>query len=70
MTRDEMEAAWPWSPRPCDRARQQERINGIENYLFIGGDKLSVTQAAARLGVTRRTVQRYRASLRAIGAGR
>lgn len=43
---------------------RQRRLNGIEDYLFIGGDRLSAAKAAERLGVTRRTVQRYRAELR------
>jgi hypothetical protein len=32
--------------------------------LFIGGDRLSLTQAARRLGVTARTISRYRVVLR------
>jgi hypothetical protein len=38
----------------------------IEDYLFIGGDRLSARAAAERLGVTRRTVVRWRAALRSV----
>lgn len=44
--------------------RQPQRLVLIEDYLFIGGDRMSAAQAAERLGVTCRTVQRYRAELR------
>lgn len=46
-------------------ALQQERRQAlIEDYQFIGGHKMSARQAAARLGVSKRTVERYRAILR------
>ena len=70
MTRQQLAAACDWSLYPPAMARQSQRLDAIEDYLFIGGDKLSAAQAAIRLGVTRRTIQRYRAFLRAIGAGR
>jgi hypothetical protein len=41
------------------------REAGIENYLFIGGDRMSARQAAERLSVSMRTITRYRAVLRA-----
>jgi hypothetical protein len=62
----ELEARTEWSARPGVRARQLGRIANIEDYLFIGGDRLTIGQAAARLGVTARTVVRYRAALRAL----
>ena len=36
----------------------------LEDYQFIGGDKLSIREAAERLSVTPRTVVRYRERLR------
>jgi hypothetical protein len=59
MTRAEFEAALPG----C-RAR---RLDLIEDYLFIGGDKLSAARAAEGLGITARTVQGCRSALRAAG---
>ena len=50
--------------RMTGRVHRQRRLNGIEDYLFIGGDNMPAAKAAARLGVTERTVQRYRAELR------
>jgi hypothetical protein len=52
------------SPFPNGRACQFRRVYGIEDYLFIGGDRMSARQAAARLGVTPRTITRYRKVLR------
>jgi hypothetical protein len=49
---------------PNGRACQFRRVYGIEDYLFIGGDRMSARQAAARLGVTPRTITRYRKVLR------
>jgi response regulator of citrate/malate metabolism len=57
MSREELEAALPGTRRHC--------LDGIEDYLFIGGDRFSAQQAAERLGVTPRTIQRYRSVLRA-----
>jgi hypothetical protein len=51
--------------RPVIHAKM---LAGIEDYLFIGGDRMSQRQAAERLGVTMRTICRYRAYLRGIGA--
>ncbi len=39
----------------------------IEDYLFIGGPRITARTAAGRLGVTKRTIERYRAELRAAG---
>jgi len=53
--------------RPHLRQRpgpQRRRVYGIEDYLFIGGHQMSARQAALRLGVTPRTITRYRAVLR------
>lgn len=36
---------------------------GVENYLFIGGDNMTAAQAAERLGVSTKTIERYRATL-------
>ena len=45
-------------------ARMQQRLDRIENYVFIGGPRLTARQAAERLGVSRKTIERYRATLR------
>lgn len=44
------------------RNRRQARV---EDYQFIGGDTMAAGQAAARIGVSKRTIHRYRAALRA-----
>ena len=36
----------------------------LEDYQFVGGDKMSIREAAERLRVTTRTVVRYRERLR------
>lgn len=41
------------------------RASRIDDYLFIGGDRMSAAEAARRVGVSPRTVVRYRATLRA-----
>jgi predicted DNA-binding transcriptional regulator YafY len=58
MTRDEAAAYGRsvWS---------EIRASRIEDYLWIGGDRMSASQAARRIGVSQRTVVRYRATLRA-----
>lgn len=66
IDREALEAALIRSDWPRGRASQLRRINGIEDYLFIRGDRMSARAAAERLGVTRRTVQRYRAVIRAV----
>lgn len=38
-----------------------------EDYLFIGGPRMTDKAAAERLGVSERTVQRYRRELREAG---
>ena len=42
---------------------------GMDRYLLAGVDHLSVAQAAAVLGVNKRTINRYRALLRALRGG-
>lgn len=64
MTREELEAAFIRASTQQGQASQVRLVNGIENYLFIGGDHMSVAQAAQRLGVSVRTVARYRTALR------
>lgn len=39
----------------------------LEDYLFVGGHKMTPQQAAARLSVAVRTVVRYHATLRELG---
>jgi hypothetical protein len=53
----------PYGQIPPPRGPQAERI---EDYLFIGGDRLSARTAAERLGVSQRTVTRWRAALRSV----
>ena len=65
MSAADLAAAVVWSARPCAQAEQRNRLSGIEDYLFIGGDRMSAAAAAKRLGVSARTVARYRAVLRA-----
>jgi predicted DNA-binding transcriptional regulator YafY len=43
--------------------RSEQRQGRIEDYQFINGDRLTAKQAAARIGVSNRTVQRYRQAL-------
>jgi hypothetical protein len=50
--------------RAAGRVHHARLLAGIEDYLFIGGDRMSQRQAAERLGVTMRTICRYRAYLR------
>jgi hypothetical protein len=64
MTREQLEAAICTSPYAKGRIRQLQRVGGIEDYLFIGGDRMSARCAALRLGVSQRTVTRYRKALR------
>jgi len=54
------------SGHPAKRAQQQIMLSRIEDYLLINGDHISAAEAAARLGVSARTVVRYRAALRAL----
>jgi predicted DNA-binding transcriptional regulator YafY len=61
-TVSEPEARTRWDA--AQRAQQEARLSRIEDYLFIGGDRLSAARAAKRLGVSPRTVVRYRAALR------
>ena len=64
MTREQLEAAFITSPHAKGRLKQRQRINGLEDYLFIGGDQMSARQVALRLGVATRTVTRWRKALR------
>lgn len=64
MTRDELEALIPAHPWPPSEGKRQRHLDRLEDYLFIGGPRLHPLHAAARLGVTRRTVERWRRLLR------
>lgn len=68
MTREELEATFCTSPTYPGRVSQLELVNGIEDYLYINGDRMSARQAAQRLGVNPRTITRWRAALRQAGA--
>jgi predicted DNA-binding transcriptional regulator YafY len=63
-TVSELEARTDWEDHPGRRGMQAAKLGRIEDYLFIGGDRLSAARAARRLGVSPRTVVRYRAALR------
>lgn len=60
----DLEAAIVRSAVPKGRSSQLRRLCGIEDYLAIGGSQMTARQVADRLGVTERTVCRYRAVLR------
>ncbi len=60
MSREQLETALPGA--------RQHRLDGIEDYLWTGGSRLSAAAAAERLGVTERTICRYRRVLRAAGS--
>jgi arginine deiminase len=62
----EFEARTVWADHPGHQGQQRARLGRIEDYLLINGDYLSAAEAAARLGVSARTVVRYRAALRAL----
>ena len=47
---------------------QRHRLEGIAEYLHIGGPGLSSELAAERLGVHVRTVQRWRAAIERVRA--
>ena len=67
MTRKQLEALAA-ATRAAGRASHARMLGGVEDYLFIGGDRMTQRQAAERLGVTMRTICRYRAYLRGHGA--
>jgi hypothetical protein len=52
--------------RPCVQWNRERLLAGIEDYLWVGGDQMSAPQAAQRLGVTQRTIERWRSVLRAV----
>ena len=60
----DLEAVLVTSAIPKGRSSQLRRVCGIEEYLFIGGSRMTVPAAAERLGVTEGTISRYRAVLR------
>jgi hypothetical protein len=60
-SRAELEAALP--------AVQRRVLDGIEDYLWVGGDRMSAKAAARRLGMTERTICRYRKALRSVQGG-
>lgn len=67
MTRDELDRALPPPKNARGAASRRRMLNGVEDFLFIGGERLPVRQAADRLGVTKRTVERYRSTLKQAG---
>jgi hypothetical protein len=64
MTREQIEAIVITSPHVKGRLKQAQRAAGLEDYLFIGGPRMFASEAAARLGCSRRTIERYKAVLR------
>lgn len=69
MNADGLEALLVRSASHRGRSAQLRRAYGIEDYLFTGADRMTVPAAARRLGVTERTIYRYRTVLRDL-AGR
>lgn len=57
MTREEAAALGRSAWEDIKRSR-------MDDYLHIGGDRIPAREAARRLGVSARTVNRYRAELR------
>ena len=66
MTREQLEAALITADTLKGRNSQMRRVYGIEDYLFIGGDRMRARQAALRLGVAPRTIARWRKALREV----
>ena len=64
MTREELQAVIVTSPHRNGRNAQWRQVHNIEEYLHIGGPAMTGPEAARRLGVTVRTVERLRAVLR------
>ena len=64
MTRGQLEAIALTSPHTAGRYSQMRRVYAMEDYLFVGGDRMSAAQAARRIGRSERTVTRLRAALR------
>ncbi len=67
MTRDQLAARFNWSAAPGGQSRQHRYLDDLADYVMCC-QGLTNSQAAKRLGVKRRTVERYRQRLRAIGA--
>lgn len=67
LTRQAGLAGFSWSPSPRGRARQEQMLSFITDYLLIGGERMTAGAAARRLGVTPRTVWRWRLLLRTAG---
>ena len=69
MTRDQLERVIP-CPRTVRHrgccTLHRKRLDLIEDYLFIRGDRMPAAKAAERLGVSARSVQRYRKLLREV----
>lgn len=53
---------------PATNGARRAREGRIEDYLFIGGPRLPRWQAAHRLGVSIRTIERYQKTLRQVPA--
>jgi transposase len=64
VTHDQLERAALTSPSTQGRSAQFKRLYGLQDYLHVGGPHMSARQAAERLGVTKRTVERWRRALR------
>jgi DNA-binding CsgD family transcriptional regulator len=55
-----MNAAFEAASQRVRQEAAEQQQGRIEDYLFIRGDQLTAKQAAQRLGVSARTIQRYR----------
>ena len=67
MSPAERHRSWAANAILARAARIERKEGRIEDYLFIGGPAITGRAAAERLGVSRRTVQRYRRELRRDG---
>jgi hypothetical protein len=68
LTRQTGLTSFQWSAIPKGRAKQEQMLSFITDYLMIGGEKMPATAVASRLGVTPRTVCRWRRLLRTAGS--
>jgi hypothetical protein len=70
MTLEELELLLPY--RNMDAAayaKHQDFLRSLQAYIRIHGDYLAAAAVASRMGVTNRTVQRWRQVLREITGG-
>jgi hypothetical protein len=64
ITREELDAMVPWPADSRGQVWRSRLLDGIEDWLWVNGPSMSDADAAARLGVTVRTVERWQTFLR------